>query len=86
MPAALGEALPDDSAPEEKPQLKMETGTIIEKDGSTKINSDLEIQPGSNGGGAGLPGPAGPPGSPGPQGPAGSQGQVGATGPEGFPG
>lgn len=75
--------VPDDSAVEDQPKLKLETGTIIDKDGSTKISRDLEIQPSTNTGGAGNPGPAGQAGSPGP---AGQEGPVGATGPRGLPG
>ena len=74
-PAASGSALPEDSAvgdpgydadSDDKPALKMETGTIIGQDGSTRISSDLEIQPGGHnaGGGAGVPGPPGPQGEP----------------------
>lgn len=53
-----------------EPQVKLETETTINKDGSTKITSDLEIKPRDqqgteNGGVAGPPGPQGPPGPPG---------------------
>lgn len=75
------------SAPEERPQLKMETDTIIDKDGSTKISSDLEINPSKNcDEGTGVPGMPGPAGPPGPEGPAGLDGPVGATGLQGPPG
>ena len=72
---------------EEKPHLRLQTDTVINQDGGTKIVSDLEIHPdkdtGNGGGEAGPPGPVGPAGPPGEDGPAGLPGQDGPAGPPG---
>ena len=76
---------------EEQPHLRMQTDTTINKDGGTKIVSDLEIYPdkdtrhgGSYGPGeAGPPGPVGPPGQDGSPGLDGLDGQNGTQGPPG---
>ncbi len=51
----------------EEPAVKIETETVINKEGGTRIVNDLEVNPSSGQGtGAGTVGPAGPPGPPGP--------------------
>lgn len=56
----------------EEPAVKIGSETMIRQDGSTKITSDVEIHPSSQGKNSGAgSGPAGPPGPPGPPGPAG---------------
>ena len=67
-----------------EPAVKIGSETTINQDGSTKIVSDLEIHPSSQGtGGAGSAGPAGPMGPAGPVGPAGPAGPIGPAGPAG---
>ena len=78
-------------ASQQDPHLKIETDTKIDKDGGTKISSDLEINPNAVAnarevGPVGPPGPPGPAGEQGPQGPPGLDGPVGDKGPEGLAG
>ena len=95
--AVQGHSIPDDTAPAlpgEEPNMRLQTDTMISKDGGTKIVSDLEINPrggtGHHGGGeAGPPGPVGPAGPAGPaglDGTPGVDGSPGSEGPQGPPG
>ncbi len=65
----------------EEPVVKIQTETIINQDGGTRIISDLEVHPSGPGTGYGEEpcepsGAAGPVGPPGPVGPAGLPGGV----------
>ncbi len=64
----------------EEPAVKIASETMIGQDGTTRIVSDVAINPGTGtgplSGSAGPPGPAGPTGPAGPVGPAGTPGSV----------
>ena len=69
--------------PHENPSLvKLGTDTEIDDDGTTKIASDVEINPED----ADLTGPPGPAGLQGPPGETGDTGSQGPPGPAGPPG
>jgi len=63
--------------------MKLETNTIIDNNGGTRITSDLQIGGGGADNSQGVQGPPGPPGSPGEMGP---QGPPGPPGPSGISG
>lgn len=78
IPAVTGYmalAIDDSSAAQHdnKPLVKVESGTEIAKDGTTWISSEVKIHPhhDDNTSSPGQPGPAGPQGPEGPQGPPG---------------